>query len=82
MKGLAITVSNCPEVIPELTITEKLQGVLEVAPEPLGKGTAKSTPVSFSVIVNSVFLRVVTDVPALGTYYIGCSTVRPAFNFK
>ena len=68
------TVSNCPEVIPELTITEKLQGVLEVVPEPLGEGTTESTPVSFSVIVNSGFLRVVTDVTALGTYYVGCST--------
>ena len=51
-------------------ITEKLQGVLEVVLEPLGEGTTKSTPMSFSVIVNSGFLRVVTDVTALGTYYI------------
>ena len=55
-------------------VTRGLEGVLEVVPESLGEGTIESTPGSFSSNHSPGFLRVVTDVTALGMYYVGFST--------
>ena len=58
-------------------VTGKLEGVLEVVPEPLGEGTTESTHESFPVTIHPELLRVVMDVTALATHCVGSKYYGP-----